>query len=441
MDGIPSDVWKHILEYLTDDGISIGRLSLCSSSLHYRICHQVDDIWQAAVIARWKKRPNSTKTIPKDYRQEYIRLHVGNYKAVELLTGMTKDLQKILQLQNDEDMVDGSPHIGQAWDHPSWKALLAYRSDIRDVLKLQAQQRRGSMPARLMGFMAARSLQNLHFAECLSEWKQISDLEMSGALRNDHHMNSILLERYALLVDEIQQSPPDLLLEGPAISQVVLCQLDQIAGECRQRIRSSGASSMMEKILVVKEVMVDTYQFTGNEGDYYNYRNSLLHFSLETKKGIPITLCILYSCICRRLDLKVHLTGLPGHVVLGFRDDEGSLGFLDVFRQGQLLTLADCSRICSSYGVPWDPDFLKPLPAPLVFQRILNNLTNCHFQAMATSAEEFHSDLFFQQRALASIHRQPPDIAGPLVERVTQEIPLTLSPDLLRYFGLLSRRG
>jgi hypothetical protein len=46
--------------------------------------------------------------------------------------------------------------------------------------------------------------------------------------------------------------------------------------------------------------------------------------------------------------------------------------------------------------------------------------------------------LFFQQRTLDAILRQPPAIAGPLVDRVTQELPLTLSPDLLRYYGLLS---
>jgi hypothetical protein len=50
----------------------------------------------------------------------------------------------------------------------------------------------------------------------------------------------------------------------------------------------------------------------------------------------------------------------------------------------------------------------------------------------------FRSDLFFQQRALASIHRQPKTIAGPLVERIAQDLPLTLSPELLRHYGLLS---
>jgi regulator of sirC expression with transglutaminase-like and TPR domain len=402
-----------------------------------------------------------------DYRQEYLRRHGIDHKAMKLLYGMTTDLQEILHLVKDDDMVDGSLHIiGQTWYHPSWATLLAYRSEIMDVFKRQAQQQRqrrqsASVFDRLLGFLAARCLQTLHFAEGLYEWKLISEFEMSGGAMQDNnhnHMNSMLLERYALLVCQIQQSPPVLLSEQSEdqddITQVIICQLEEIAEECRRRIQIQSSSdatttTILEKILIVKDVLVHHYQFEGNEGDYYNYRNSLLHCMLESKKGIPITLCILYTCICRRLDLKVHLTGLPGHVVLGFYDDddEGNTNahFLDVFNQGQLLTLADCQRICSSYGVPWNPDFLIPLPAPHVLQRILNNLNNCYAQARANAnsnaMEEFHSDMFFQRQLLASILRQPPGIAGPLVDRAVQELPLTLFPELLRYYGLLSRRS
>jgi hypothetical protein len=139
--------------------------------------------------------------------------------------------------------------------------------------------------------------------------------------------------------------------------------------------------------------------------------------------------------------------GLPGHAVLGFAAERASdeeddhipqVYYLDVFHQGTLLTVQDCQRICDSYFVPWDEQHLQPLPARHVLQRMLNNLANCHFHGLATGNEPFHSDLFFHQRALASIHRQPSGIAGPLVDRVTQELPLTLSPDLLRLYGLLT---
>ena len=94
------------------------------------------------------------------------------------------------------------------------------------------------------------------------------------------------------------------------------------------------------------------------------------------------------------------------------------------------------------YQVLWNDKYLLPLTAAQVLDRTFNNLSNCHLQAMGEdSTPPFRADLFFQQRALSSIHRQPKSIAGPIVERLTKDLPLTISPDLLRYYGLLSVRN
>jgi hypothetical protein len=453
MEELPNDVFQQMLSYLTDDAASVGRLSLCSSSLYDRIAHHSPELWKTLITSRWSVSQTPQKV---EYLclLEYIRRHTIDQQALKLLTKMAIALQTLLNLDDDNhDKVDGSSHIGQAWEHPSWKILLGYRSDVVDALRFQARGgASGHVRDRLLAFLAARTLQNIQFAECLYEWRDIQELQQDNeenssdlVMEDPQYSQSILLERYALLISQIQQTPPQ-LLNVPDVTQVIRRRLDEMADDCRQRIADANATTVLDRILIVRTYLVNTQQFTGNADDYYNYRNSLLQYVLESKKGIPITLCILYTCICRRLDLNVHLTGLPGHVVLRFYNNndlpqpqQQQPQFLDVFHEGQLLTVDDCHRICASYGVAWDVEFLNPLTPSHVLTRMLNNLTNCHFHAMAASIEAFHSDLFFQQRALASIHRQPPGRAGPLVvERVTQELPLTFSPDLLRYYGLLS---
>jgi len=59
---------------------------------------------------------------------------------------------------------------------------------------------------------------------------------------------------------------------------------------------------------------------------YYNYHNSLLDCLLEVKKGIPITLVTLYSCV---LGIFTHLVVLPGHLILGFWTKMGVAQFVD----------------------------------------------------------------------------------------------------------------
>jgi regulator of sirC expression with transglutaminase-like and TPR domain len=315
-----------------------------------------------------------------------------------------------------------------------------------------------SFQDRLRAFLAARSLQALQLAECLFEWKVIFEQEdrptnqvstnppgESATSSRSHVDSAKLLERYALLINEIQQTPDQLIIrQGMSIKPFVVKTLDELANGCRERLlqeEAIGTLRTMDKIRLVSDYLFHDQDFKGNTDDYHNYRNSLLDQVLETKKGIPISLAILYSCVCWRLDIQVTLIGLPGHVVSCFWTEDGERHFVDVFHKGTLLDAADCRRICESYNVPFHERYLVPLSPDNVLQRILNNLANSHLHGMANGSEPFLSDLFFHQRALASIHRQPQGIAGPLVNRIIKELPLTLSPDLLRFYDLLAPRS
>ena len=347
-------------------------------------------------------------------------------------------MQKSLRVDKEDKFVDGNEHLGHAWSHPSWKDLLEKQDDAIDILRMNSHvQRGGSFRAKLKAFLACRSLQNLYFATCLHEWKEIQQVveTNSNRLALDPFFNAEILERYAILINRIQLSPPE-LMKGSNVGDAIVARLDRLAQDCRQVLEEG--MRLEEQIARVKDFLVNEKGFVGNSDDYYNYRNSLLDCALETKKGIPITLAILFVCVFRRLGLEASLVGLPGHVVLGFRTEDGESSFIDVFREGNILSVADCQQICFSYGFPWQPEFLCPLPAPAVFQRCLNNLSNCYFHALANSTEPFQADLFFNQRAIASVHKQPPGVAAILVERLIGEIPLTLQSDLLRFHGLMA---
>ena len=56
--------------------------------------------------------------------------------------------------------------------------------------------------------------------------------------------------------------------------------------------------------------------FTGNTEDYYNPANSYLPTVLETKRGLPITLSLVYRLVAERVGLRSWGVGLPGHFVV-----------------------------------------------------------------------------------------------------------------------------
>lgn len=102
----------------------------------------------------------------------------------------------------------------------------------------------------------------------------------------------------------------------------------------------------------INTVLYTVHGFKGNAEDYYNIDNSLIHEVLKTKKGIPITLCIVYSSVARRLGVHLEPISFPQCFLLRMRmsdtsEDNVSGGYnpiddpnryIDAFRGGTIQT-------------------------------------------------------------------------------------------------------
>ena len=125
-------------------------------------------------------------------------------------------------------------------------------------------------------------------------------------------------------------------------------------------------------------------------------------------------------------------------------DDSETVMYLDVFRKGNILTLADCQSIAASYGYDWNPRFVEPLKVTDVVHRMLNNLGACHnqqAQRQQADRDPFHKLLLFRQLTLTLLHRKSEEsinIVSLLLEPISKEVKLVFEPDLLRHYGLLT---
>ena len=69
-------------------------------------------------------------------------------------------------------------------------------------------------------------------------------------------------------------------------------------------------------LAATNHIMYQQEEFSGNSDDYYNPNNSYINKVLEKKQGIPITLCLLYSCVLKRLGVILTPVNFPGHFLL-----------------------------------------------------------------------------------------------------------------------------
>jgi regulator of sirC expression with transglutaminase-like and TPR domain len=130
------------------------------------------------------------------------------------------------------------------------------------------------------------------------------------------------------------------------------------------------------------------FQEQGLQGDRETFDdpdNVVLPRVVARRRGLPITLSILWIDVARRLGFDAIGVGLPGHFITGLRLDLGTLYF-DPFQGGlpvgeeQAATLV---RRATSGRTPFEPAMLGPLPHRAILMRLVRSL---HARYLRTQA-------------------------------------------------------
>ena len=179
------------------------------------------------------------------------------------------------------------------------------------------------------------------------------------------------------------------------VAQVVPA-IEHLASSVRQRVHSSDPEAILAHL---HDMLFDVLGLRGNVDDYYNSSNSYLTDVLRTRRGIPISLVLLYRGVAMELGLTVHGVNAPGHflaaVEVGKSSPENeSLIYVDPFYGGGLLKLDEVfERISQSTGqvIKPDPQLLARATPRSWLLRMLNNL-----QAVFASSGR-HRDLYAMQ--------------------------------------------
>ncbi len=142
----------------------------------------------------------------------------------------------------------------------------------------------------------------------------------------------------------------------------------------RVRVLISADAPAPEVIGAASDVLFRELGFRGNDEDYYAPTNSFLNVVLETRRGIPISLAVVYQAVVRRLGLKLEGTAFPGHFLLLSRRPGWPI-LIDCYHGGRILTEEDCrSRLAALGHETWDPRCIDAVPDTTILRRMLNNL-------------------------------------------------------------------
>ncbi len=151
--------------------------------------------------------------------------------------------------------------------------------------------------------------------------------------------------------------------------------LDALGAEVKKR--ADDEADDFTRPMVLAEYLGRELGFIGAEADFDHPAHIHLHRSLETKRGMPLTLSAIYLFVARRAGLDAAILPLPGHVLLRLYSGKRSL-IIDPFHGGAIRRRTDCVRYLAQHGMIPEPAWFRDATDAAMFQRHVANLMSCH---------------------------------------------------------------
>ncbi len=197
----------------------------------------------------------------------------------------------------------------------------------------------------LVHFLSRQDADNRFLAFCLSQGEEM-DIEEGAWLLSQTQYPDINIAAYQAL-------------------------FDSYVADLRERIDPKGAPETI--LAAINEYLFVDLGFSGNEANYYEPDNSYINRVVDRRTGNPISLCLVYLFVARRLRLPIAGIGMPGHFLIRFQSASGDI-YIDAFNRGKLLTKADCIKYLLHTSHGFQESYLAAVSPRRVLLRVCSNL-------------------------------------------------------------------
>lgn len=157
--------------------------------------------------------------------------------------------------------------------------------------------------------------------------------------------------------------------------------LETWAAELRGRIEPGWNN--LQKLARLRRYVFEDLGFRGEHKDYYSPSNSLLHEVMQRRRGIPLTLSILFLELGWRIGMPLEGVGFPGHFLVRLSGEPGDL-LLDPFSEGRSLSRDEVRGLlekATGGRMEFDEALLASITKRDMIARLLLNLKGAYLRA------------------------------------------------------------
>lgn len=253
-----------------------------------------------------------------------------------------------------------------------------------------------------------------------NEWSAVKNIEQQLKIENIIHRI-----QFTGLLDQLRnwskEEDPD-LLEGilliakyryPDIDkQKVINDIDKIRLDIWLQLNYD--QSAFEKVKIINHVFYSLHCFKGNTEKYHDAQNSFINNVLESKKGNPIMLAVIYMLVAQRLQIPIFGVNLPQHFVLAYKEDQAIqileesfnakpyldykagkvLFYINAFNNGAVFSKANLEQFLIQIKIDPKYEFFEACSNIDIIKRVLRNLIVAYEKSSKQNkVEEIHEML------------------------------------------------
>lgn len=138
--------------------------------------------------------------------------------------------------------------------------------------------------------------------------------------------------------------------------------------------------AIRDKFRVINRMLFDKERFRPlNSHQLFDPQHYYLNGVLDTHKGSPLSLGMLYLIVCQELEIPVYGILLPGYFVLHYEDEKTEI-FIDAYDKGSFFSRKDLKEFLKKKNIEKDQRYYQPSSSIHVIITLIQVLLYCHEQ-------------------------------------------------------------
>uniref|UniRef100_A0A131YXL5 F-box protein 21 n=1 Tax=Rhipicephalus appendiculatus TaxID=34631 RepID=A0A131YXL5_RHIAP len=375
LDLLPQELLVHILSFPQVEVDDLLRVSQVCSQFRDAVC--CNELWKRKFARRFPDLFRQYTASNTRWREECMERLSCGVKLRSWMSMMSRDFYA-----HDELSEDAFRGILSLSDHP--RRLLFFNDELATIL--EDDQPHEDLTLKYY----ARRVQ-CHV--CHEHMKQRWESYLGGG--DDASVAEPILEEGALLLsqwcqplhrvpaDWVRHTLDELARRAKAIAAakhpghpIVRCDW-QLNHSALQESRWSVAECR-SLLGCINHALFHEFGLSGDRVYFHVPENSFIDKVLEKKTGIPLTMCVIYGAVARRLGVHCLPVNFPTHFLLKFLEhpqlpEEQRYTYIDVYHGGRFLAQGECPSLCPNLQLDRRTCFTV-LRTPKVLVRMCWNL-------------------------------------------------------------------